>query len=168
MDFPENAFWDFSLEIYGRDGVATACLALQDAHQADVNILLYGTWSGRQGVRLQRQEVECLMAAVGDWHGDVVRPLRQVRKRLKLPVDGVSPSPLQAAVRARLQKLEIDAEHIEQLRLHGALDGMDMARATPGADLAFENMLVYFGRLDASLDETARSAIAVIAATAEG
>ena len=51
MDFPDHPFWDFSLRVHGADGVAGACLDLQDAHQLDVNIVLYCCWIGATGRR---------------------------------------------------------------------------------------------------------------------
>ena len=42
---PQN-FWKFSLELYDREGVAAACLALQEEYQLDVNLLLFCYWHG--------------------------------------------------------------------------------------------------------------------------
>jgi len=44
-----GAFWRFSLDAYGRPGVAAACLDLQDRHGCDVNLILYALWLGRAG-----------------------------------------------------------------------------------------------------------------------
>jgi uncharacterized protein (TIGR02444 family) len=38
-DFLPHPFWNFSLELYGGDGVAEACLDLQERRRCDVNIL---------------------------------------------------------------------------------------------------------------------------------
>ena len=122
MQFPDHPFWDFSLATYGMDGVADACIALQEAHGADVNVLLFCAWAGRNGVRLDRAQIEAVCGSVRGWHEEVVRPLRSVRRRLKSALDGSPPSELQMALRARVQKIEIDAEHIEQLRLAALAD----------------------------------------------
>ena len=46
------SFWDFSLEIYGRDGVAEACLVPAGRRSApDVNLLLLCCFVARYGVR---------------------------------------------------------------------------------------------------------------------
>lgn len=42
VGFPDHPFWDFSLEVYPREGVGAACLALQARHEIDVNVLLGG------------------------------------------------------------------------------------------------------------------------------
>jgi hypothetical protein len=36
----DNPFWDFSLALYAKEGVADACLLLQDKLGYDVNLLL--------------------------------------------------------------------------------------------------------------------------------
>ena len=44
-----NPFWRFSLRTYRAPGVQEACLALQDRCGADVNLLLFCGWTGRDG-----------------------------------------------------------------------------------------------------------------------
>jgi uncharacterized protein (TIGR02444 family) len=143
--FPDHPFWDFSIAVYGRDGVARACLLLQDAHGVDVNLLLYCCWigasgGGRLGVDGMAQAAE----AVAVWHGEVVRYLRALRKRLKGGFDG-APDDLTERVRQRIAAVEIDAEHVEQLMLAavapaGADAGVDIEA---GAQDAAANIASY-------------------------
>ncbi len=175
MQFPDHPFWDFSLATYGRDGVADACITLQEAHGADVNILLFCAWAGRNGVRLDRAQIEAACAAVEGWHREIVRPLRSVRRRLKSALDGSPPSELQAALRARVQKIEIDAEHIEQLRLAALADTPDFggfgelgnSRAAPlDSAAARANMEAYLSVLGSGAGAETGAALAAIAAAA--
>ena len=169
MQFPDHPFWDFSLATYGRDGVADACIALQEAHGADVNILLFCAWAGCNGVRLDRTRIEAVCSAVAAWHEEVVRPLRSVRRRLKTAVDGSSPGDLQSALRAGVQKIEIDAEHIEQLRLAALADSPALGESGAAAQDStavrnnMENYLSVLGsgagaQTDAALDAIAAAA----------
>ena len=48
-DFLPHPFWNFSLELYAGDGVAEACLDLQERRGCDVNILLFCCWLGASG-----------------------------------------------------------------------------------------------------------------------
>ena len=48
-DFLPHPFWNFSLEIYSGEGVAEACLDLQERRGCDVNILLFCCWLGASG-----------------------------------------------------------------------------------------------------------------------
>ena len=106
-----NPFWDFSLAVYGRPGVAAACLDLQDRLGLDVNILLFLAWAGQGcGVRLDRAELERIDAAVAPWRAEVVRPLRAVRRRVKAE---------DAALYERLKAAELAAERLQQDRLFG-------------------------------------------------
>lgn len=121
-EFPEHPFWDFSLSVYMSDGVGVACLELQDAHELDVNVLLFCMWLGASGRgALSAAEMETVTGAVQEWHHDVVRELRAVRVRMK---GGMPPAPddLAESLRQRIQKTEIDCEHTEQLMLAASVD----------------------------------------------
>ncbi len=169
MEFPDHPFWEFSLATYGRDGVADACIALQEAHGADVNILLFCAWAGCNGVRLGRPQIEAACEAVREWHEEIVRPLRSVRRRLKSPVDGAPPGELQPALRARVQKTEIDAEHIEQLRLAALADALEAGApgaAAPDGAAARANMAIYLSVLGSEAGAQTEGALAAISAAA--
>lgn len=153
MDFPPCPFWDFSLQAYGSDGVAPACLSLQERHGIDVNILLYCVWAGQIGNRMDDGHIALLAAAVNEWHGTIVLSLRRARKQMKTALDSQPPSSLTSALRAQIQKLEIDAEHIEQLRLHAALEGVKCVKAEPGNDLAQHNAERYFSSLNIEMSK---------------
>jgi len=106
----DNAFWRFSLAVYGQAEVAKECLALQDAYGIDVNILLFCAWLGTQSVALTREDIEAASRVAAAWQDDVVRPLRTVRRRLKaLFADD--------QFRTSIKDVEIKAEQIEQAML---------------------------------------------------
>ncbi len=166
MEFPDHPFWDFSLATYGRNGVADACIALQEAHGADVNILLFCAWAGCNGVRLDRAQIGAACRAVRAWHEEVVRPIRSVRRRLKTAVDGAPPGRLTSALRARVQKIEIDAEHIEQLRLAALADGLQTGTVTPDGTAARANMAEYLSVLGSDAGAETDAALDTIASAA--
>jgi len=166
--FPEHPFWDFSLRVYGSEGVAPACLQLQEAHRVDVNLLLLCCWLGASGRgAIGAEGIARLGAAVADWHEEIVRGLRAVRKRLKEPVAGEDRA-LALAVRKHVQKTEIDAEHIEQLMLAAAAEDLATTAAGEPADDARSNAEAYFTALGARLGEADRQALATIVAAAVG
>ncbi len=121
MDFPAVPFWDFSISLYSKPGVGAACLALQDRHEIDVNILMFCLWLADDGYPAATgAEMRAYRHAVEPWHQEAVRGLRAVRKWMKParpPVD----HDLAQSIRARLQKLEIDAEHLEQVTLYNCV-----------------------------------------------
>ena len=165
MQFPDRPFWNFSIATYGRDGVADACIALQEAHGADVNILLFCAWAGCNGVRLDRAQIGAACRAVRAWHEEIVRPLRSVRRRLRTAVDEAPPDDLQSALRARIQKIEIDAEHIEQLRL-AALGESWPTGAAPDSAAVRSNMQDYLSVLGSGGGAATGAALDTIAAAA--
>ena len=121
-DFPEHPFWDFSLDVYMSDGVGQACLELQNAHELDVNILLFCMWVGASGRgSLTAPQMAVVTNSVKEWHQDVVRALRAVRVRMKREI-GSAPEALSESLRQRIQKTEIDCEHAEQLMLAASID----------------------------------------------
>lgn len=166
MDFPDHPFWDFSLDVYARDGVAPACLALQERHGVDVNVVLFCIWLGRAGhPALDAKTLDDLTDGIADWHQEIVCTLRQVRRMLKEAL-GPIPDNLQKSLRRRVQKVELEAEHIEQLALAaGYADRAGQAPLHKRAAVARDNLAAYLKTLDVSPDkDDATHAKAVMAA----
>ncbi len=117
-DFLPHPFWNFSLELYAGEGVAEACLDLQERRGCDVNILLFCCWLGASGrPTLTAERLRAILAASEAWQADVVKPLREMRRRLKDKVwPGALPETVDA-VRRRVADAELAAEHAEQLAL---------------------------------------------------
>jgi uncharacterized protein (TIGR02444 family) len=135
-----EALWRFALTVYQKPGVSDACLLLQDRYGCNVTLLLFAAWAGaEQGVVLTADEMAAAVGTVGAWHGEVVEPLRAVRRRLK---HGPPPAPDVATgkLRARLQAIEIEAERLELETLAGLLpdrrDGSGVVAITANLTLA--------------------------------
>lgn len=126
MDDDSGPVTHFALELYGTGGVPTACLTLQDRVGVNVNLVLYAAFVGAARAQvLTDAQLDTALALIGEWHREVVRPLRSVRRRLKT---GPSPAPTPATMKLRreLQRLEIEAELVELAELDtlaAALDG---------------------------------------------
>jgi uncharacterized protein (TIGR02444 family) len=109
----DASLWAFAVDLYAAPGVEEACLALQDRHGCDVNVLLFAAWMGAVHRRaITPAEMAEAAAKIQDWHAEIVRPLRSVRRRLK---SGPSPAPseISESLRARLKCVELEAERIE-------------------------------------------------------
>ncbi len=145
-------FWRFALRIYGRTGVAPACLALQDECGADVNLLLYCCWMGRRGKRLSRGDTRSAMTAIARWQDEVVAPLRQARRAIRNDPRGTAAA-WAKYLRGRISAAELDAEYVEQLILANAAahiatpEGNDQPR-----EAAVANLHNYFARLGAAVN----------------
>lgn len=156
-----NTFWRFSLKVYAKDGVAPACLALQDRHGLDVNLLLACAWAGVHGRELTRAEVEGLRDAVGDWHREAVRPLRAVRRWMK--TQEAVPLERYMKLREEVKRLELEAEQLEQQILFEEL-ALKKGEGTPLA--VAQNLLLYLSVLGVRPDVTDTADLAALLAGA--
>ncbi|MEO1192376.1 MAG: TIGR02444 family protein [Pseudomonadota bacterium] len=108
----EVLFWDFSLALYRRPGVQKACLDLQDGAGLDVNLLLYCCWAGQGGHVFTNKELRLLQTVSLTWQGGILRPMRQLRERIKKETGA-------EGCYAAAKSLELQLEHLEQSRLLG-------------------------------------------------
>ncbi len=105
-----NPIWEFSLELYRREGVAEQCLRAQNELDADVNVLLYAAWLASTDQRLSFAHLEGLDKAVGEWRARVVQPLRILRQSWREYAEA-------AAIRDAVKDLELRAEEQQQNRI---------------------------------------------------
>ena len=138
--FPEHPFWTFSLALYAQPGVADACLKLQDEFGLDVNLVLFCIWCGMDGPgELAAAELsECTIRA-GRWQSEVVERIRYIRRTLKQDHLG-APADLVKIFRPKVQALEIEGEHVEQLLLASVVP---LSRGATGVAAARQNLSAY-------------------------
>jgi uncharacterized protein (TIGR02444 family) len=167
IDFEAHPFWDFSLAVYGTEGVAKACIALQERCGVDVNLVLFCSWVGVSGRGvLSSAALAAAVDAVAPWNRMVVSGLRAVRRWMKETPTGVAPD-LSDALRRRILGIEVACEHAEQLAL-----GRTVAAAAPPAPSAdrqagdaVTNCALYLKHLGAAAGEAdCRDLATVIAA----
>ena len=162
------SFKRFALALYRSEGVADACLHLQNRHDLDVNLVLFAAFVGAERrQRLTTSSLEDARARVDAWHREVVRPLRAVRQRLKT---GPAPAPneITADLRRRLQQVEIDAELIELDQLGALIPVLEPVPAsgsvTECAAAAIESVIKTYTHT--AFDDQDRRAINTIARAA--
>jgi uncharacterized protein (TIGR02444 family) len=134
-DSPADRFWRFSLALYDRPGVAEACLALQDRHGLDVNILMWCGWHAAEGRDLTAAGIAAAEAAVIEWQVAVIGSLRTIRRRLKgglrnLPAEAVE------GLRLAIKAAELEAERIEQTALAALPAGAPSKQPDASANLS--------------------------------
>jgi len=164
-DFLPHPFWNFSLELYAGEGVAEACLDLQDRRGCDVNILLFCCWLGASGrPTLTADRLRAILRASDGWQASVVRPLREVRRLLKdRPWPDALPETVDA-VRRRVADAELAAEHAEQIKL-ASLYAPPADRDRPVEKrlrAAVGNLGVYAVCLEVVPDDQDRAAVATL------
>jgi uncharacterized protein (TIGR02444 family) len=150
LQWPDNPFWDYAVELYRRSGVEKACLELQARHGLDVNLVLLCCWLASRGVAADERSLGRIAAAAASWQEALVRPLRAVRRRLKADLADLQPDSIPArwpeltsGLRGRVLGLEIEGERLEQLLL-AALVSDYPATAAPGVALASANLRCYW------------------------
>ena len=102
-----ESLWSFSLKVYKRPGVEEACLKLQDSIGADINILMYCCWRGQ----MSNDEINDLLINFPSWQNDVVKGLRDVRRKIKQLLS-TKHEPAQNIIdlRGKVAALELEAE----------------------------------------------------------
>src|SRR5437870_2416999 len=143
----DTDLWRFACAFYACDGVAPACLTLQESLSVDVNILLFAIYARRvRGVALDARDLGAVDALVRDWRHEIVQPLRRLRTRLKA---GPVPAPSAASdhLRNRIKAAELEAEQIELALLSRWLERQPPAASAGRGDAANVPLLVarYFG-----------------------
>tara|TARA_A100001037_G_scaffold290312_1_gene303009 strand:- start:1149 stop:1718 length:570 start_codon:yes stop_codon:yes gene_type:complete len=171
LDFEECPFWDFSIDLYGRKGVSAACIALQDRHKLDVNIILLSMWMGHSGRAVINHDTLINALDVSTrWNKDIICGIRAVRLSLK---DNFFPIPIgdSEQLRKNLLALEIDGEHLEQLAIASTITSEPNSELDETLRLAIctANLGLYFTHLDAKLIEEDYSNVRdIISATFDG
>jgi len=121
----DNPFWQFSLAVHGAPGVDAECLALQDTHGIDVDVLLFCAWVGTQGIVLTADNMAAIEALVRPWRDTAIAPLRAARRGIKtLPQMADADV---AALRKDVSALELRAEQIEHAMLYGMVPALGSA-----------------------------------------
>ena len=148
-----NPFWGYSLRLYRRPGVASACLALQDRAAVDVNLLLFCLWAGRERLTLQGASLAKALSVCREWAA-IIQPLRQSRRVLKPKTDRDAQS-----LRAEVLKLELKAERLIQRSLYA----LRLSRATDeGVVVAADNVGRYFRAAGIRLTQSGWRALQVV------
>lgn len=111
-----NPIWDYSVATYSLQGVAPACLALQETFGLDVNLLLYAAWLAQREQRLSHQHLADVETLIADWREDMIKPLRALRQRWRQISDA-------AAMRDDIKSLELRAEERQQDTMYAYYQG---------------------------------------------
>ena len=118
-------FWNFSLQLYDREGVAAACLELQDAYQLDVNLILFCFWHGSAYGEADQELLKNVIELSIEWRSHVVQPLRSARAWMKL-----NPSPAKQfdSLRERIKADELMAEKFQQEQIASLTSAFNSGR----------------------------------------
>ena len=105
------SYWDWAVEVHGRDGVDAALMSLQDEHGQCVAYLLWAAWAASEGRELAPVVLaQGAMLAVR-WEASATGPLRHARRELKSPAPPIDDE-ARTALREQVRKAEFAAERL--------------------------------------------------------
>ncbi len=113
MNAGDSALWRFSLRFYRRPEVPALCLALQDRHGVDVNVLFLLLFLALHQRRLSTAEVHRIDHSTAEWRMRAVQPLRALRRDLKCGVATMDTAATEA-LRTEIKRCELHAERLQQ------------------------------------------------------
>lgn len=137
------SLWDFSLHHYARPGVSDCCLALQDEHGANVNLIFWALWLGYRNQYLDVQLLARARAAIGEWDRNYVVPLRQLRRRMKAEFGTDNESV--ETLRKQIKEAELLAEKYMQELLEGVAGNSESEKNT--REIMQHNLDIYLQSL---------------------
>jgi len=162
-----EAFWEFAVAVYTQPGVSERCLALQEEHAVDVNILLLAAWLGAaRGQSLSCEQAGTLIAETAHWREHVVQAMRSLRRRLKRETEA---RPEADDVYQAMKAAELEGERLEQRILLAVLERLALAPASSGAGraVALANMKAYLAALGTRSARTSEAQLEAVAAAAD-
>ena len=120
------SLWNWSLTVWAADGVAEACLELQDSAGQNIPLLLWAAWCAAEGRALDEDALEAAGDTARAWQETAIAPLRAVRRALKPRAPDLDDADREA-VRAQVKAVELEAER----RLLIALEALAPASSGP-------------------------------------
>lgn len=111
-------FWDWAVKTYGGEGVAEACLNLQDEDGQNVPLLLWAVWMACSGREVNAALAAESAALARNWSDELIAPLRHLRRRLKTAVS-MDDEALRLPLREKIKAVELEAERALMVKLSG-------------------------------------------------
>ena len=170
MSTQSQDFWNFSMELYAKKGVADACLDLQDGFGIDVNLLLFCFWHGCHYGIFDQATLEQALEFSAIWKREVVQPLRNIRNWMKgreLEFNAGQSTQFNT-LRERIKFDELAAEKYQQepLELLAAKAAASSLTPTP-PDAAIENVKCLLAAISVEMREPLTAKLAVISSAIE-
>jgi uncharacterized protein (TIGR02444 family) len=111
-------FWDWAVKAYSGDGVAEACLSLQDEDGQNVPLLLWAAWLASGDLKISDPLAVESAALARSWSDELIVPLRLLRRRLKTELSTGDES-LRLPLREKIKAIELEAERGLMTKLSG-------------------------------------------------
>lgn len=116
IDDVAKSYWQYSLSLYAVPGIADACLALQDAHGVNVNVLLFFCFARDSGMAIDSATLESIVLSIEASEAQLFEH-RRLRKNAK-PTQGARCNNYE-----QLKSQELDLERVQQKKIVEAYVG---------------------------------------------
>jgi uncharacterized protein (TIGR02444 family) len=147
-------FWDWAVKVYGGEGVAEACLRLQDEDGQNVPLLLWAIWLACEGWSVSESQARKAADLARNWSSELIAPLRLLRRRLKTELS-TGDEALRLPLREKIKAIELEAERALMLQLAGLNDLMKIDLNQSVNRQAFNNLRVMSQAWDHVVPESA-------------
>ena len=167
-----ESFWQFSLRTYSKEPVPEACLALQNQHGVDVNLLLFSLWFGMTRGVADENLLREVFEFSRSWASHVVVPLRGIRTWMK--TEGCDDARIDKSkcqeYRERVKKLELAGEKMQQEVLQTLVADVDESQQAESAQVQamLANCRAYFLTLGLEMKGEVNEQVATIIVAALG
>ena len=105
------SYWDWAVEVHGREGVDAALTGLQDSHGQSVAYLLWAAWAAHEGRPMHGVLLIQAAELTRHWEEAASGPLRSARRALKAPAPPIDDD-ARLALREQVRKAEFAAERL--------------------------------------------------------
>ncbi len=112
------SLWNWAVKAYGGEGVADACLSLQDEDGQNVPLLLWAAWLANEGFGLTDSLAAEAAMLARNWSDELIVPLRLLRRRLKTELS-TDDEALRLPLREKIKAIELEAERALITKLAG-------------------------------------------------
>ena len=163
MALHSTKFWDFSHQLYDKDGVAEICLKLQEELGVDVNLFLFCYWIAHFKYAPSEIEWAQILEFSKSWKTKIVQPLRNTRKSLKKLLKNHPENSDFTELLRNLKSDELLAEKIQQEAMQSLLKTTEADAQTFSSKDAMINLSYYFSKLDIAQTEELKSGLLKIA-----
>tara|TARA_B100000530_G_scaffold17830_1_gene11877 strand:+ start:717 stop:1226 length:510 start_codon:yes stop_codon:yes gene_type:complete len=163
MALHSTKFWDFSIQLYDKDGVAEICLNLQEDLGVDVNLLLFCYWIAHFKYAPSKSTWTQIFEFSGSWKGNIIQPLRETRKSLKKLLRNDPKNSDYAELIKKLKSNELSAEKIQQEAIQSLLELTETDTQAFSSEDAMTNLSYYFSNLKIPQTKELKSSLEKIA-----
>jgi len=111
----QQSLSDYAIEVYSQSKVKKLCLYLQDRYHANVNILLWTYWLGKENVQLSAYFLDHVLVSIDTLSQLTVGRLREARRVIKVSEE--FEGKISRDIQLTILRAEISAERILLSRL---------------------------------------------------